>query len=176
MKEVGGVSPCILSTAGWGKGGAEGPRWRLQVETLPCSGSRVAGKTCSQCMSAGSSLRCWSCCSFSFSSPVEETVLRLVACMWFFVQDEGETLVSHTVLWHLLSPDSSLSGVCACVCVCGWVQVLVCQKKQLVLFLQDVQSQSNSLITVQWKVSPQRRPLEARCSWQLPGATQQGQQ
>lgn len=43
MKEVGGVSLCILWTAGWGKGGAEGRRWKLQVETLP--GSGLAGKT-----------------------------------------------------------------------------------------------------------------------------------
>lgn len=37
MKEVGGVSLCILLTAGWGKGGAEARRWKLQVETPPCS-------------------------------------------------------------------------------------------------------------------------------------------
>lgn len=37
MKEVGGVSLCILLTAGGGKGGAEGRRWKLRVEALPCS-------------------------------------------------------------------------------------------------------------------------------------------
>lgn len=53
MKEVGGVSLCILWTASWGKGGAEGRRWKLQVETLP--GSGLAGKTW------GSGPGCFSC-------------------------------------------------------------------------------------------------------------------
>lgn len=103
MKRVGGVSPCILLTAAWGKGGAKGQRWKLQVETLPCSGSRVAGKTC---MSAGSSLRWWNC--LSFSPQIDEIVFsRLHACFFFVVmQDEGEKLESHTLDFSSVAPFS----------------------------------------------------------------------